>query len=75
VGVHEEAGPVSPSATPDPAPLLEALGVEVSLEVLERALTHSSYAYEQEGSITNASNSWAMPCWVSHHPLSLSALP
>ena len=47
MGVHEEAGPVSPSATPDPAPLLEALGVEVSLEVLERALTHSSYAYEQ----------------------------
>jgi ribonuclease-3 len=28
---------------------LEALGVEVSLEVLERALTHSSYAYEQGG--------------------------
>ncbi|MGY9123892.1 MAG: ribonuclease III [Actinomycetales bacterium] len=49
MGVHEEAGPVSPSATPDPAPLLEALGVEVSLEVLERALTHSSYAYEQGG--------------------------
>lgn len=49
MGVHEEAGPVSPSAAPDPAPLLEALGVEVSLEVLERALTHSSYAYEQGG--------------------------
>jgi len=49
VGVHEEAGPVFSIRCTRPAPLLEALGVEVSLEVLERALTHSSYAYEQGG--------------------------
>jgi len=49
VGVHEEAEQASPSATLEPTPLLEALGVEVSLEILERALTHSSYAYEQGG--------------------------
>ncbi len=49
MGVHEEAEQASPSATLEPTPLLEALGVEVSLEILERALTHSSYAYEQGG--------------------------
>jgi ribonuclease-3 len=33
----------------DPSPLVEALRVEVSKEMLERALTHSSFAYEQGG--------------------------
>jgi ribonuclease-3 len=37
----------------DPAELLSALGVPVSAETLERALTHRSYAYENGGLPTN----------------------
>ena len=37
----------------DPEELLEALGVRVDLELLERALTHRSYAYEHGGLPTN----------------------
>lgn len=33
----------------DPAPLLEALGVELGAELLNLALTHRSYAYENGG--------------------------
>jgi len=33
----------------DPSPLVELLRVEVSHEMLQRALTHSSFAYEQGG--------------------------
>ncbi|HEV7907728.1 MAG TPA: ribonuclease III domain-containing protein, partial [Pseudonocardiaceae bacterium] len=33
----------------DRAPLLEALGVQLDAELLELALTHRSYAYENGG--------------------------
>jgi ribonuclease-3 len=39
--------------TPDPAELTAALGVEVTPDLLERALTHRSYAYENGGLPTN----------------------
>ena len=37
----------------DPAGLLRALGVPMTAETLERALTHRSYAYENGGLPTN----------------------
>jgi ribonuclease-3 len=37
----------------DPAELLSALGVPISAETVERALTHRSYAYENGGLPTN----------------------
>jgi ribonuclease-3 len=37
----------------DPAELLSALGVPITAETLERALTHRSYAYENGGLPTN----------------------
>ena len=43
--------PVEPSATP--AELAAELGVDVDLELLERALTHRSFAYEAGGLPTN----------------------
>jgi ribonuclease-3 len=49
VSGREEAVSVSEPAFLDPAPLREALGVEVSVGMLERALTHSSFAYEHGG--------------------------
>jgi ribonuclease-3 len=49
VGSHEEALSASPLPAFDPAALWAALGVEVSPDILVRALTHSSYAYEQGG--------------------------
>ena len=42
-GPPDAAGPV------DPGPLVQALGIEVSPEILTQALTHSSFAYEQGG--------------------------
>jgi ribonuclease-3 len=39
--------PAGPAA--DPAPLLEALGLELDAELLTLALTHRSYAYEHGG--------------------------
>ena len=33
----------------DPSTLLTAVGVELSAEILEQSLTHSSYAYEHGG--------------------------
>jgi len=47
---------IAPEATPRPLPaseLLSKLGVTVGAELLERALTHRSYAYEQGGLPTN----------------------
>jgi ribonuclease III len=41
------------SAGRDPAELLSALGVPISAETLERALTHRSFAYENGGLPTN----------------------
>jgi ribonuclease-3 len=41
------------SPTPDRAGLLTALGVPVDAELLERSLTHRSYAYENGGLPTN----------------------
>ena len=38
---------------PDPAPLFERLGVSITSETLELALTHRSFAYEQGGLPTN----------------------
>lgn len=43
-GKSSAAGPAA-----DPAPLLEALGVEFDAELLTLALTHRSYAYEHGG--------------------------
>jgi len=45
----EEATSVSPTPLLDPTLLWSALGVDVTVEVLTRALTHSSFAYEQGG--------------------------
>lgn len=45
----EETETVSPTPVLDPTLLWSALGVDVSAEVLTRALTHSSFAYEQGG--------------------------
>ncbi len=39
----------SPPAPADPATLADRLGVDVDAELLERALTHRSYAYEHGG--------------------------
>ena len=39
----------SPPAPADPAILADRLGVNVDAELLERALTHRSYAYEHGG--------------------------
>ncbi|MGH3243839.1 MAG: ribonuclease III, partial [Spirillospora sp.] len=39
--------------TPERAELTGALGVEVCADLLERALTHRSYAYENGGLPTN----------------------
>lgn len=41
------------AASPDPAELLAVLGVPLSLELLDRALTHRSFAYENGGLPTN----------------------
>ncbi|HUK71251.1 MAG TPA: ribonuclease III [Streptosporangiaceae bacterium] len=41
------------SAVPDPAELLTALAVPLGPELLDRALTHRSYAYENGGLPTN----------------------
>ena len=38
---------------PEPAELLSALGVPLSMELLDRALTHRSFAYENGGLPTN----------------------
>ncbi|ACY98971.1 ribonuclease III [Thermomonospora curvata] len=43
----------APEPVPDPAELERALGVSISRELLERALTHRSYAYENGGLPTN----------------------
>src|SRR5690349_22763389 len=39
----------SPQAPADPAILADRLGVDIDAELLERALTHRSYAYEHGG--------------------------
>jgi ribonuclease-3 len=44
---------MSAPAQTDPAPLVGALGVDVEPGLLERALTHRSYAYEAGGLPTN----------------------
>jgi ribonuclease III len=52
---RERNDSVSASAQPQPAyaDLQNALGVEVSAEILERSVTHRSYAYENGGLPTN----------------------
>jgi ribonuclease III len=52
--VTEAAGrPAGSAPSPDAVGLLGALQVEVSLDLLERALMHRSYAYENGGLPTN----------------------
>ncbi|GAA1204462.1 ribonuclease III [Prauserella alba] len=48
MGGKAPAGPAT-----DPAPLLEALGVDFDSELLTLALTHRSYAYENGGLLPN----------------------
>jgi ribonuclease-3 len=45
--------PVTTAAQPEPDPLDEALGVALDADLLERALTHRSYAHEAGGLPTN----------------------
>ena len=42
-----------PEPAPEPEELFERLGVHITAETLERALTHRSFAYEQGGLPTN----------------------
>ncbi|MBT0568336.1 ribonuclease III [Williamsia sp. CHRR-6] len=48
-----EVASAIPELVADPAPLLEAIGVQISPELLALALTHRSYAYENGGLPTN----------------------
>ncbi len=48
-----DGGDLSGPVGPEPAKLLAALGVPLTLQLLDRALTHRSFAYENGGLPTN----------------------
>ncbi len=53
IGTSDNGGAAPGAAKPESAELLDALGVPLGPELLERALTHRSFAYENGGLPTN----------------------